>query len=333
MSQKSTQEKISQKRQFLKNTIYSQTAAIATLFLTNVFDVVKIRQIEDINNCSTEHFKNKTLTNSLFQKFYSINSPINQTFAGCLDCLPQRNFILTIFHLTKQNGFAKTFLTGIDKNIYMQIVRAGMFFPFFEYFKQKSEWLDKNTPENNSKMRSTLVSSFLARAITSIFSFPFEVVKIREQAGSENIKILSHLDLAKKFINKKGKYSKIFLVYFQRELYFSLIFWTMMEKLTHKFGEEQNAKKDLWVTGKSAFFCGALSSLITYPFDLIATNQILSSTNFNSSSSLATIKFFVGNYGWRYFLNGLSLRIIRSSINSMLFVGTFQYFKNKENFE
>ena len=213
------------------------------------------------------------------------------------------------------------------------MIRAGMFFPFFEYFKKKTEWLDKKESQKNGKMRSTLAGSFLARTITSFFSFPFELIKIREQANSENTKNMSHFNFAKKVFEKKGKYSKIFLLYFQKELYFSLIFWSLMQKLTEKFAKTKNGKTDLFFTAKAAFFCGAFSSLLTYPFDLVATNQILYSPHFDSSSTLATIRYFVGNYGWRYFLNGLTLRIIRSSVNSVLFVGTFQYFKNNENAE
>lgn len=324
-------------REFLWNTVYSQTAAIATLTLTNVFDVVKVRQIEDIANCSTEHFRLKTLTGTLLRRLAPAGAGLNQTFAGCTDCLPQRNFLLTIVHLARTEGVARTFLTGIDKNIYMQAIRAGMFFPFFELFRKRLAFLDgmfrrgSDANPKNERLVSTVCGSFLARSITSFVAFPLELLKIRRQAQGDITRPVAIRELAREVVREPRKYTRIFWLYFQREVYFTLIFWSVMEQIEERLGPKDTPHPSLAFTAKSAGFSGALAALVTYPFDMVATNNIISSDRFDSRSTKQTVRYFVQNFGWRYFLNGLSLRVLRSSVNSMIFVSTYKYFKRHED--
>ena len=161
-------------------------------------------------------------------------------------------------------------------------------------------------------------------------AFPLELLKIRRQALGDLSNPVNLGSLFREMCQEPRKYSRIFWLYFQREIYFTLIFWTAMEQLEERFGTMDASGPTLGFTAKSAAFSGALASLVTYPFDMIATRNILQSDKFDSASTKQTIGYFVKNFGWRYFLNGLELRMLRSSVNSMIFISTFRYFKQKE---
>ena len=327
MKDKIQKERIETIGGFSAHAVFSQVAGAITLTSTNFLEVAKIRLISDVRKCSPKHYSNKMLYLSIknyFQK-NKVNFLISNFGKKCKSCLPSRNTFSTFYYILKTEGFRYTFFSGIGNTVYSNVIRIGCFFPIFEFFKIKAK---RNLPDHSQiEMSSTLIGSSFARFITTVTSFPFEVSKIRAQTGQfkgNNSFFRNSINI----IKERKKYVSIFSAFFQRELIFTLIFWSIFEKLREKRKIYYNNNiNDIRLKVHSAFISGAVASFITFPFDIIQTNLIVDKNPIGFFQILILMR---QKYGISFLFNGLFIRMLKGSITTGVFFTIYELLKINE---
>ena len=202
-------------RQFMVRTAFSQASALTTLIFTNFLEVAKIRLISDAGNCSKSHFQSKTITNRILRKYFSQSYSIAAETSACYNCLPERNALLLILHLIREQGYRYVFFSGISNSIYSHLIRTGMFFPIFELFKVKTDNLCSRL-KSNGEVYSATLASIMTRTVTSALSFPLEISKIRRQSAGFKINEHSIIKSSQEIYKNPAKYFSAFLQFYKR---------------------------------------------------------------------------------------------------------------------
>lgn len=310
-------------KSFSKLSLFSQAAGLTTITSLNFLEVTKIRLITDVNKCMPVHYNQKTTLSML--KKYMMGKTVPDIAKACTDCLPFRNSFLSMHHILRSEGAKVFFFSGVNKTMISYALKVGLYFPTFEFIKARSKHLFN---ENNRELRSSQMGSVCSRSFVSIISFPFEVAKVVSQGKvkeSQKKKIWYNIkDIA---INPK-KYDRIFLNYFLRELGFSLTFWTILEMTKaylskyHSDVFDTEFKRKVASAGVGGFF----GALMTFPFDVIQTNKLL--TKFPENMGIVDmLKFLKAKHGWGFFKNGLFVRVFKGSITTCMFFTLYENFK------
>jgi len=330
------EDRIFSLKYFTARTAFSQFAAISTLTLTNFLEVAKIRLISDASQCSTSHYKSKTIFNRVLRKYFAQSLSLIDDSSSCYKCLPERNSILLIRHLIQEHGFRYAFFSGINKSIASHLLRSGMFFPIFELFRTSTDKLFAWMPQNQ-EVASAMLASVLTRTITSILSFPLEVSKIRQQSLNFNPNEQAVAKSSQAIINNPRKYLSIFAQFYQRELYFSAIFWMIFSKLNLIYNHTERADylssnyHEIWNKGKIAFLAGGIASILTYPFDIIQTNKLLNIEEFGHQNGVAVLRSLTRQHGFSFYTNGLSVRILRGCLINSIYISVYELLKAQED--
>ncbi len=308
---------------FYSHTVFSQFASVITMASTNFLDVTKVRLISDLKRCSKDHYQNKLLVKKIFNKFTGENQ-ITKIAKKCMDCLPSRNSFVIASYILQKEGINHFLFSGLGNAIYANFIRVGLFFPTMEFFKVKTK---KILPHHlNVEMTSTLVGSFIARFFTSVISFPNMVSQIRAQSG-EFKKDNTYLKNMHNIVNNPKKYSISFLAFFQREVVFTMFFWSIyeqMRKMNKKYYNDDI--NDIQLKIKSSLVGGFFAAFLTYPFDIIQTNVIVSK---QKTDFLRVLSGLRNKYGMSFFFNGLFVRMFKGSIMNGIFFTIYEGLKNK----
>lgn len=309
------------------HSLYSQIAGVAALLSTNFLEVTKIRMISDVMNCSVPHYKEKTLY-SLIKNKHSVLE-LKNLKKKCIDCLPLRNSFLTLYHILITEGFYSMFFRGIDKTLFSHLIRTGMFYPLFELIKFRIRPLFS---EKNKEVYSSTVGSGLARSIVTVVSFPFEILKIMAQSGDQNVYRASMLNTIRELIRKRSNYSIVLLNFFQREIFFSLIFWYLFEKRRAylKAHDTNHSLSELRVKINSAFWGGFVASIMTFPYDIVQTNKIIHE-KLKNTNSLRLLIWLKNTYGWSILTNGLFVRTTKGCLTTGIFFTLYEFLKEVTN--
>lgn len=312
---------------FSIHSFYSQIAGLAALVSTNFLEVTKIRMISDVTNCSVPHYREKTLYAMAKNKMQGLKSK-NLT-QKCVDCLPFRNSFFTLYHLIKNDGMFMTFFRGIDKTMVSHLIRVGLFYPTFEIIKFNIKPLFS---EKKKEVYSSTVASGIARSAVTLISFPFEISKIMAQSGGHNTKRAKILNTVREMIRNKSNYSIVFWNFFQREMFFSLIFWYVFETRRQylKSRDVNHDLSELKVKINSAFCGGFVASIITFPYDIIQTNKIIHE-KFKTTNSIKILYYLKTTYGWSFLINGLFVRMVKGCFTSGIFFTVYEYLKEVTN--
>jgi hypothetical protein len=329
-----TDDRIFSFKYFTARTMFSQFAAVSTLTLTNFLEVAKIRLINDASQCSTSHYRSKTILNRIIRKCFTQSLSLIDDNTACVKCLPERNSFLLIRHLIKEQGFRYAFFSGISKSIASHLVRSGMFFPIFELFKSKIFhqfwWL-----KGNQEVGTSVVASLLTRTITSVVSFPLEISKIRQQSSNFDLSDNAIKSTSRAIFKHPKRYFSIFLQFYQRELYFSGIFWLLFSKLNLSYNSNEDGllskTHEIFNKGKIAFFAGGVASILTYPFDIIQTNKLLNISEFGHKNGLNVLRTLKKQHGMSFFTNGLSVRILRGCLINSIYISVYELLKSNED--
>lgn len=242
---------------FNRRLLESQFSALTTLFSTNFIEVLRTRMIYDAKVCNTSHYSNKATpvpTSFMAYCFSKRNFYLKQ---ACFNCLPSTKPLEVMSYIAKHDGFKHLFLSGISQNIYSHIVRTGLFFPIFDFFK------DKLQPHVQRELYRSILSSTVARTITSIFSFPIEVTRIERQSKKTQSSVLNSL---RSIRSQPRRFFNIYMNFWSKEMIFSIIFWSVYELLREKFDREPH---HLWNKSACALLAGCCSALCSFPADFV----------------------------------------------------------------
>lgn len=308
---------------FSIHSFYSQVAGVAALLSTNFLEVTKIRMISDVTNCSVPHYKEKTLYAIVKNKYQGLMT--TQQTKTCADCLPFRNSFFTFYHLLVNDGFVATFFRGIDKTLVSHLIRVGLFYPSFEIIKFN---LKPFFPEETKEVYSSTIGSGIARSIVTLISFPFEISKVMAQSGEHNTTRAKLVNTLRDMIAHKSNYSIVFWNFFQREIFFSLIFWYVFEKRRAylKAKDVNRELTELKVKINAAFCGGLIASIVTYPYDIIQTNKIIHD-KFKTKNSIKILYYLRNTYGYSFLMNGLFVRMVKGCLTSGIFFTVYEYLK------
>lgn len=311
-------------RNFSVLSVYSQVAGLAAMTATNFLEVTKIRLITDVNKCSTTHYTQKTLLTTFKNRMQGIT--VNNLKQKCVDCLPVRNTFFTMHHIVRNEGLNVFLFSGLNKTMASHFIRVGLFYPIFEMVKSRSKFL---FPEEKKELYSSMVGSGISRSIVTLISFPFEVTKIVSQTKLDNKKKAKLLYTLKAIRKEPYKFSTIFLNFFQREMFFSLLFWWILEKTRKRLNEENYSWADSDFKAKivGAAVGGFVASCCTFPYDIIQTNKIIHKFPDNLGS-IGLIKHLKSKYGWSFLINGMFVRVVRGSTITGIFFSIYELLKS-----
>lgn len=314
-------------KNFSIHSFYSQIAGLAALVSTNFLEVTKIRMISDVTNCSVPHYKEKTIFGIL--KNRQQGHTMSFYMRNCVDCLPFRNSLLTLYYLVKSDGVVPTFFRGIDKTMASHLLRVGLFYPTFEIIKFNIKPL---FPETKKEVYSSTVAAGLARSMVTLISFPFEVSKIMAQSGAVDRQQTKILSVFREIARNRASYSVVFWNFFQREMFFSVIFWYLFEKRRAqlKASDPTRQLSELRVKVNAAFCSGFVASMITYPYDVIQTNKVIHE-QFKSTNSVKILRQLQQTYGWSFLLNGLFVRVAKGCCTTGIFFTVYEWLKVTTN--
>lgn len=302
---------------FAYRTGFSQSSALATLFCTNFLEVLRTRLIYDIKACAPAHYATKpspAVTHAGYT--YDFVDRIYKIQQKCVGCLPYRNPFKSFFFLLRTEGVRYLLFSGMGQNVGAMMIRTGLFFPFFDFFKERL------AGSIERELYSSVVSSALTRTITSLVSFPFEVTRIQKQSGKFDGSSLKNS--FRIIANDKRHFAKVFSAFWGKEMTFSLVFWSVFEFLREKFdtGFQQKIA--------CAFTAGSISALMTFPFDLVQTYRVIDfkSEKFNGNS-LQLIKNVYEKNGGGFFVNSLILRTCRGAMMNGIYICLYEGLKGK----
>ena len=309
----------------VKHYMFSQIASITAQSSTNFFEVLKVRKIMDSHLCAPEHYRTKPksfLLDSLIKSMLRPKESLNKV-PPCSNCLPNQSVFGLFRDLARQEGYSKVFLGGLKPALVSNILRVGIFFPVREalvkIFKSDSsfDFLRRN------EAFSSVLSSGIARTISSVCSFPLDIMKIDKQL---NIKSSSSNDFFR--ISKWGKFVSPFLQFYQKEMVNSLLFWIVYEQF-RTFFKKNERSSEVWINVQSAAFAGAFSALLSHPNDYF---QTVTNSMRNQNEKVGSWKLF--HILWKEkkvsnILAGSLMRTSRGFFINFIFFGIFENLKRK----
>jgi hypothetical protein len=339
-------------KNFSYNFIYSQIGGLFSLTFTNFIEVMKVRKIMDSYLCDSSHFKmknkNRMLSNVLEFTKNSISMPkfdhkdadikksskcgigpsnINKYYyqsSSCASCLPEGNIITLYRHLITKDGFMKVFFGGLQSAMMSHLLRVGIFFPIREglvnHFKKYP-----NDSFLHNEVYASILSSGIARTISTIIAFPLDVKKIDYQLNQG--KIRNKFSLAKWKI-----YIPTFFQFYQKELYNTLFFWMIYEYFKSYFKQDTSVSETM-INIKSATCAGGLSALLSHPNDYF---QTITNSIRNEKKSGKTWDLFLQlkkNNQLTNISSGIMLRTTRGFLINTIFFSIFESMKNNKLFK
>ena len=336
-----------------RNFIYSQVGGVVALTLTNFLEVMKVRKIVDSYQCQPSHFKLKTrggflahlahlaevCRNSSGQTSVSLDRPksspwsspsklltnakINKYFfqnEACSHCLPKGNLLNLYRHLISKEGMFKVFFGGLQSAMMSHLVRVGIFFPIREALVD----LFKSNSTYESDSFASILSSGLARTVSTVVSFPLDVKKIDHQLNNPN----SPSFFGKEKIGWR-RYIPTFLQFYQKELFNTLFFWIIYEQVKTSL-KKPNTESETLVNIQSAAIAGALSGLLSHPNDYLQTITNLIRNKQGNVSSWQLLRSLHSSGQLTNIASGASLRTTRAFTINILFFSIFEGLKSRE---
>lgn len=284
---------------------------------------------------------------------------------ACQQCLPRGNVLEISRKLIEREGVQKIFFGGLKSAILSSMIRVGIFFPTREFF---TDYFRENFKQNhfvNDNFNRSIISTFFARTLSTLISFPLEVRKIDSQ---NNSKFGQSKELGIRKIISDTKMFSVFMQYYQKEMLTSLLFWVTFEKtkenLTKWFnsrkntfptpshnpqGPFENTKFDqnsrtwkrqfnspssphvseFWLNVMCAMVSGFVSSMATHPNDYLTTiTNVLKNQNLKKNGALSVLRDLQHRNGISSVLAGLWMRASKNMFLNGIFFFCYQSLKD-----
>lgn len=239
------------RRKNLERTLYvtcfSQVSALSALVMTNFIEASRTLILSSRSICAPGHI---CLT------------PGQLAFA-ChrVQGTSSPRVLLTDF--VRRKGSTHLLTSGLREALMGHVLRAGMFFPLFELFKKALE------PQFERELYSSLVCSALTRTVTSVASFPLEMLRVVSQ--SSTLARPSALQSLRSLRANRTQSLSAFAFFWQKEMVFSAIFWSAYELIRENLPHSDSLQGRM----AAAALAGGLSGAGSFPFDVAAAYRIL----------------------------------------------------------
>ena len=229
--------------------------------------------------------------------------------------------------LKQKEGLFKLFFQGVESAIASHLLRVGIFFPLREMLLSYIGKSFKNIEYLQNEMIRSIISSFIARTVTTIIAFPFEVKKIDSQL---NLKFQKQNNWIKDLSWMK-RLLPTFLQFYQKEMFNTMFFWIVYEIRKKYLKENYDYLTEVQLNIKCAVFAGTISAFFSHPFDY---SQTITNTFRRDVKPLTTselLRNLKKRNGYLSILSGITYRTLRGGTINFIFFSLFENIKHKDN--
>lgn len=285
----------------LYTTCFSQLAALNALVITNFIEASRTLLIAGRAACAPGHL---CLTRGKVSLSCELSTALDSPLS-------------TLGAVVRQQGPGYLITSGLREAVMGHLLRAGMFFPIFEAFK------DALAPHFHRELYTSLIGSALTRTLTSLASYPLETMRVLSQSSTQGRPTLRR-SLRAIWRNKSQSLSG-FLFFWQKEMAFSAIFWSAYELLRERQSDRESLSAKLW----AASVAGGLSAAGTFPFDVAACYRILHPrAPLNWWVWPALVQLWHAR-GPEFFLYSFGLRVLRGMTMNCAYIGVYQALRSR----
>lgn len=312
------------------NYLYSQIGCIFAIGSTNVLEVLKVKRIMDSYTCNPHHFQSKNYFSYLPQRM-KIPSNLSGLHANsttnCSECLPQGNFLIQYRFLIQKYGLRQTIFNGMYNSIAANLVKFGLFFTLREELI-KAFKSSRFAFLRNHESFSSILSSTIARTISTIISFPLDLKKIDSQLNQS-----LELKSTKVKFSQFRIYLPTMFQFYQKEMFNTLFFWVLYEIFRKHFSRDQT-RSESRINILSATAAGGISAFLSHPYDYFQTitnslrHQSLGNTKMLGFWQI--FQFYRTNNVLPHILSGITLRSSRGFIANIIFFTIFETNKSQK---
>lgn len=309
---------------------YTQIAGVSALVFTNFFEVLKVRKIMDSYLCNPHHFQAKT--NFRFLPQFMRVSPtasaqLASSGANCSGCLPQGNLLYLYKYLIRTEGLRRVLFGGISTSMMSHLLRVGIFFPLREELLKKFK-SSKFAFLKEYESFSSILSSGLARTVTTIVAFPFDIKKIDSQLNQKFEKNAKKMKLSQFRI-----YIPALLQFYQKEMFNTLFFWIVFE-IFKKYFSQDKTRSETEINIRSATAAGGFSAFMSHPNDYFQTvTNSIRRQNLDKAKVMGSWQV-IQHYRQKSILphiaSGITLRTSRGFMINAIFFGIFETMKSRK---
>lgn len=294
----STREKL---QRAIYVTGFSQVAALSALVLTNFIEVSRTLLMARRSLCAPGHL---CLTGGNF----SLSCKISPPFRSSLGLLGA---------VVRHKGAGYLLTSGLREAAGGHVLRAGMFFPLFEAFKELLG------PLFQRELYTSLICSALTRTITSVASYPLESMRVVAQSATQGRPTVAQ---ALRAMRRNARQSlSAFLFFWQKEMLFSGIFWSAYELLRERREDGETLRAKLTAAGVA----GGLSAAGTFPFDVAATYRILNPKAAVSWWVWPALLQLRRARGGDFLAWSFSLRVLRGMAMNCAYIGLYHALRER----